>query len=362
MLKKLLRWINYNNYNLKYELFGQHGVCYKEHRKHVLFGRLSFSSVCFNLGLQIDYTQIHVVEITDIILAGIIIIKEDMRHRLFLKQKHSLENILVGIIEITKNTDTIRLNITALPKIAQLIVQKNNLVNAKQKKIIVSELTLLEQSGELILKEAAQILKWSEVSEKNLNTNYPFLESNILSVYEKFLKSKSNIMVLIGPPGTGKSTLLKQFILTSDKNQIKTSICSDFKTMTDPKLIQHVYKNTGNQEVFIFEDADELIKERNKGNDMMSLLLNKADGILSNNIKLVISTNLTSVKSIDPALIRPGRCFKVLQFKKLTPIQAQAVRNLEGLPTPDDLTGNDLTLSEIFNAEQSINQSIGFIN
>jgi Cdc6-like AAA superfamily ATPase len=38
---------------------------------------------------------------------------------------------------------------------------------------------------------------------------YPFLNCSLNEYYEKFIQSKSNILILKGPPGTGKTTFIK---------------------------------------------------------------------------------------------------------------------------------------------------------
>ena len=56
----------------------------------------------------------------------------------------------------------------------------------------------------------------------------------------------------------------------------------------------------------------------------MHKFLNVGDGLVTTrNKKLIFSTNLPSVSDIDPALIRPGRCYDILHFGELNQEQAE---------------------------------------
>lgn len=104
-------------------------------------------------------------------------------------------------------------------------------------------------------------------------------------------------------------------------------------------------KNTG---AFVIEDADLLLASRESGNDLMSKFLNLGDGIIGmNGKKLIFSTNLASTKDIDPALLRKGRCYDILEFKELTLDEANDVCEDYKLEL---LTENrTYTLTEVFN-------------
>jgi ATP-dependent 26S proteasome regulatory subunit len=64
-----------------------------------------------------------------------------------------------------------------------------------------------------------------------------------------------------------------------------------------------------------------------------------------NDKKLIFSTNLPSTKDIDPALVRKGRCFDILEFTALNRSDAQSVCDIMNIPLDD---GENFTISEIF--------------
>ncbi len=83
---------------------------------------------------------------------------------------------------------------------------------------------------------------------------------------------------------------------------------------------------TGDDDAFVMEDADHVMKPRADGNDHLHRLLTIADGVVrSQRRNIVFSTNLPKVGDLDEALVRPGRCFARLFVRKLTAEEAQAL-------------------------------------
>lgn len=72
------------------------------------------------------------------------------------------------------------------------------------------------------------------------------------------------------------------------------------------------------------------------------------DGLLSRKDKIIITTN-QAIDTIDPALLRPGRCFDVLQLNPLSVEQAKEIWvDLFGLSACDLVTrGNTVTQAEL---------------
>ena len=170
-------------------------------------------------------------------------------------------------------------------------------------------------------------------------TEFPTIEDYL----DAYIDSDASILILIGPPGTCKTTLIKHMIQRSG---------DDAKVTYDPKILSEdgfFAEFIGDSSRFlVMEDADEFLSARHEGNTMMHKFLNVSDGLISaHDKKLVFSTNLPSVSSIDDALMRPGRCFDVLQFRALTRVEAQAVLDEinDDRVLPD---GNEFTFAEIF--------------
>jgi ATP-dependent 26S proteasome regulatory subunit len=96
--------------------------------------------------------------------------------------------------------------------------------------------------------------------------------------------------------------------------------------------------------ILVLEDSDVLLSSRENGNNMMHRFLNLGDGLISaSNKKIIFSTNLPSIRDIDSALLRPGRCYDVCRFGLLNREQAELIRGGE-----IKKEGDKFTLAEIF--------------
>lgn len=205
---------------------------------------------------------------------------------------------------------------------------------------------------------------------------YPYIEGGIVELIKNFMLSDEAVLILMGPPGTGKTSGVSAAI---GELGLLPLYAKKTEVITNPKFVSEVFKMsdsymdrvggskakerrdlfTGNNmndvefhlrqkikepgsleeeevqkiPVVIVEDGDLLIAPRSQGNAMMAELLNETDGVGSNTTrKMIISTNLQSTKDIDEALIRPGRCYEVVHFRNLTPTEAVAARAAGGLP------------------------------
>lgn len=156
---------------------------------------------------------------------------------------------------------------------------------------------------------------------------YPFLGMSVERYFDNFLQSKEGILLLIGPAGTGKSTFIRSLILHSMK---AGCMIYDEDTMSNLASLTHFYNSTHG--ILAMEDADNLLGRREEGNRHLAGMLNFADGIVNDpRKKMIIATNLSSTDRIDPALIRKGRCYDVINFRALYPSEANEARVAVGL-------------------------------
>lgn len=176
------------------------------------------------------------------------------------------------------------------------------------------------------------------------NEFYPWLEGGIDAFVKAYRESKASVLLLVGDPGTGKSTFLRTLLFRMQYSSI--GLANNENCLHHPGLVPWM-EALGECSLIAVEDADSLVEARSEGNKQMSAVLNFADGVYSNRDKLVISTNLSNTKKIDEALIRPGRAFQILTFRLLTAEEGNAARASIGLPAAE--LPSKVTLSEALN-------------
>lgn len=174
---------------------------------------------------------------------------------------------------------------------------------------------------------------------------YPNIKIPLENYYSNFMKSKENILVLIGPPGTGKSTFIRSLILS---NYYKTMLTYSKLIIESEILINNFYSSDFN--LLILEDVDDYLKPRENKNSLMSTFLNTTEGIIKDETKkIVFSTNLSNINNVDPALIRRGRCYDVIKFDLLTIDQARVIEEEMNIAYQDLSSKSKWSLSEILN-------------
>lgn len=203
--------------------------------------------------------------------------------------------------------------------------------------------------------------RWQDAYEEQITINldhlplqefYPWLKKDLKDYYQGFQESSANILLLIGKPGTGKTTFLKGLI-----KHFNTNVWLSYNTnkLSEDYIYQKYFLDSYSN-LFIFEDADNFLKPRMEGNEIVHKFLNLGDGIISNKSKkFIFTTNLESIDDIEKALVRTGRCYDVLEFRELTFEESLKInKNLEN-------NLKSYKLSDIFNGERNFKKpQIGF--
>ncbi len=175
-------------------------------------------------------------------------------------------------------------------------------------------------------------------------------------------RKKCGAVILHGPPGTGKSSLIALLAKQCGKTPFFYMPASLATCMDSPGFMNFMMQRP--EVVFVIEDAEAVIQSREGGqNCILSALLNMTDGLLGAglNQKFILTFN-SAVSSIDKAILRPGRLLYFKKFDRLNKKAAQKVAldaGIAQLPGKDDFS-----LAEIFNQDVAPNEDskarIGF--
>lgn len=197
--------------------------------------------------------------------------------------------------------------------------------------------------------------------EQNYNDDFGTKSTEIIQGLNS--KTKSNLVILSGEPGVGKTTYIRYLTSKLKKNII--FISPDMvDSITDPGFIPFLLKN--NNSILIIEDAEPALEKRDNGgrSSAVSNVLNLTDGLLSDclNISIVATFN-TDKKTLDDALLRKGRLLMNYKFDKLSIEKSKAL--LMKLGHLEVEVKVPMTLAEIYyygtdNNVKQVTKKVGF--
>ncbi len=203
-------------------------------------------------------------------------------------------------------------------------------------------LALLHAVGECRVREQMFVVDWQfcngrgsltgtsfdEVADEALlDEAYPSLGMPVAHCIERYLNSPETVLILLGPPGMGKTRLVRAILAAMSRRKEDSAVVlytADKAALESDEIFVDFI--TGTHDAFVIEDADHLLQPRTDGNRNLHRFLMIADGVVrAQSRKIIFTTNLPNVGSIDDALLRPGRCFAILQLRPFGRSEALAL-------------------------------------
>ncbi len=218
--------------------------------------------------------------------------------------------------------------------------------------------------------KTTKVLTLKDVSETS-ELYYPFLDTKMM--FEQFCTGSENILILFGDPGLGKtkfSNLLFKHLFQEpenipyDKLEAIPELDEQFFNVayvksTDILAMDEFWRNIQKElpDFVILDDLDYMLTKREsevmtsddaKKNAFLNQLLSFTDGVQKNRTKFIITTN-QHFDDVDSALLRKGRLFDVLEFRKLTNSEALAIWLSQDLKSEDfhNLFQDDVLQSDL---------------
>lgn len=179
----------------------------------------------------------------------------------------------------------------------------------------------------------AQNIDHVYIPSETKNTIIDHIESFISSKkrYADFGRIYKTSFLLTGTPGSGKTSTVKAIALKYNK---PLYVLNFTKQLTDESFIDMVC-DIKNDSIILIEDIDAFFVDREPVgiNISFSAVINFLDGVLGTSSGNIFFMTANNVSRIDPALIRPGRVDRIIEFG---PPKKSEIRK-----SYEDLTGLD---------------------
>lgn len=183
---------------------------------------------------------------------------------------------------------------------------------------------------------------------------YPYIK-DINQFFDDYFYSDVSVLIIKGPPGTGKSSLLRALTAKYNEKENPVYFTSSSDVMNCDDVFHEYTKSSAG--MFIFEDMDFHLTSRNEGNTSMYSLLATSDGFIKNkdtNKKLIFTTNIPNKTEFDEALVREGRCYGVIDFRPLTYDESVAFLESINRDTSWLVKDTDYSLAQLYHPNKQI--------
>jgi len=206
----------------------------------------------------------------------------------------------------------------------------------------------LERRGACRIGRTVRAPAWDEIRENYSSATAAAL-GRLMAVAPDGLAGQ--LLLLYGPPGTGKTTALRALArewqpwCDIDCVLDPEALFADPGYLSDAALGDGDYLGEGRWRLLLLEDCDELIgaDAKRASGQALSRLLNLTDGLLGQGRRVLVAiTTNEDIRSLHPAVVRPGRCLAQIEVGPLAPEEAAAwLGSAEDVASP-------LTLADLY--------------
>lgn len=185
--------------------------------------------------------------------------------------------------------------------------------------------------------------------ENHYSEDFQRVDKTIMDFLEK--DNEAGAVILHGEAGSGKTYYIRHLIKSlKAKDRKFIFVPSEMvKIITSPSELPFLMANKDS--VFILEDSEDLIKNREEGNAQgIANVLNITDGLLGDSlgIKFIFTFN-SSIDLVDKAVLRKGRLVAQHYFGKLLVEKSNKLLKIIG-ETFEAV--EEMSLAEIFNIQK----------
>jgi hypothetical protein len=147
---------------------------------------------------------------------------------------------------------------------------------------------------------------FDEVADDELlDEAYPSLGMPVAQCIEGYLNAPETVLILLGPPGMGKTRLVRAILAAISKRKEDSAVVlytADKAALASDEIFVDFI--TGTHDAFVIEDADHLLQPRTDGNRNLHRFLMIADGVVRAQSR---PNDATAVFEIETRLFGSGQ-------------------------------------------------------
>jgi hypothetical protein len=192
---------------------------------------------------------------------------------------------------------------------------------------------------------------WTDIAANYPEPTRTEIDRLVSLTLDTSVEPPGRLVLWHGQSGTGKTYALRALLEAWNKWCRPELVIDPEAAFSDPDyLFALITRDAGNARpwrLLVVEDADKFLRAdvRLRNTPALDRLLNLTDGILGQGQRLlVLLTTNSQLTSLHPAIVRPGRCLAVTEFRRFSRAEARTWLG-RNTASPDAMT-----LAELFQA------------